>query len=198
MVGNGMYARAATDIGPQTNSSLALSNSKSNYFPISFRFIGGRNGSTQFTLFTTSLAIRKPWIEKIRRQQEEKDKRRLIFEMAQIIGEYSFYDAIRINHFITFSKFNEKKKKPPALLFTFKWMNVYLLSFFLSEKMEVISTSLQRMMESTLVITTIKSTRKKNLTKCYQLAMSRKCRLLNLHRHYLYLLKEFYGNIPSM
>jgi hypothetical protein len=103
-----MQGRASTDLGSYLNTNIIdtgvpTSNNKSNPYPITFQHLG-RNTPTQYTLYATSPAVRKPWFEKIRLQQEQKNKRSPIFEIIPVIQEQTFYSTNTINHFITFSK----------------------------------------------------------------------------------------------
>jgi hypothetical protein len=104
-----MQGRASTDLGPyMSTSSLevgvpSMNHTKPNQYPITFQHLG-RNTPTQYTLYAPSPAVRKPWLEKIRLQQEEKNKRSPIFELIPVIQEKTFYSTTNINHFITFSK----------------------------------------------------------------------------------------------
>ena len=98
----GMQARASTDIGPYLTNSPTINNKVSQY-PLAFQHLG-RSTSTHFTLYASSQATRKPWFEKIRAQQEEKNKKSPIFEIIPAVRQYEFADTNRVNHFITFSK----------------------------------------------------------------------------------------------
>lgn len=115
----GAQVRASTDIGPYlqqqqntssggspTNGSSSSSNnnnSKLNQYPIAFQHLG-RSTSAPYILFAPSHATRKPWFEKIRSQQEAKNKRSPIFEMVSSVLEHQFIVLNKIHHFITFSK----------------------------------------------------------------------------------------------
>lgn len=99
-----MQARASTDLGPYLNNTSAyINNSKPNQYPIAFQHLG-RNTTTHFTLYASSQATRKPWLERIRLQQEEKNKKSPIFEIIPAVREHQFLETNKINHFITFSK----------------------------------------------------------------------------------------------
>lgn len=103
----GMQARASTDIGPYLNTNNTNNitiNNKATPYPISFQHLG-RNAATHFTLYASSHATRKPWFEKIRLQQEEKNKKSPIFEIIPTVPQHEFADTNKVNHFITFSKF---------------------------------------------------------------------------------------------
>lgn len=105
----GMQVRASTDIGPFLNNSannnnpIVNINNKTSQYPISFQHLG-RNSATHFTLYASSQATRKPWLEKIRLQQEEKNKKSPIFEIIPAVTQHTFLDINKVNHFITFSK----------------------------------------------------------------------------------------------
>lgn len=92
-----MHVRASTDLGSYVQQT------KLTHYPITFQHLG-RKASTQYTLFASSQATRKPWLEKIRAQQEEKNKKSPIFELVSSVREHQFFVTNRINHFITFSK----------------------------------------------------------------------------------------------
>lgn len=95
---------ASTDLGPYLNNASAyINNNKPNQYPIAFQHLG-RNSNTHFTLYASSLATRKPWIERVRLQQEEKNKKSPIFEMVTVVREHQFLETNKINDFITFSK----------------------------------------------------------------------------------------------
>ncbi|CEP18798.1 hypothetical protein [Parasitella parasitica] len=100
--------RASTDLGPYTNqisnngSAANGSNCKSNQYPIAFQHLG-RSTSAPYILFAPSLATRKPWIEKVRSQQEEKNNRSPIFEIVSSVLEHQFFILNKIHHFITFN-----------------------------------------------------------------------------------------------
>ncbi|EPB84136.1 hypothetical protein HMPREF1544_09124 [Mucor circinelloides 1006PhL] len=114
----GAQVRASTDIGPYlqqqqntssggspTNGSSSSSNnnnSKLNQYPIAFQHLG-RSTSAPYILFAPSHATRKPWFEKIRSQQEAKNKRSPIFEMVSSVLEHQFIVLNKIHHFITFN-----------------------------------------------------------------------------------------------
>lgn len=103
----GMQVRASTDIGPflnnSANNNVAIHiNNKTNQYPISFQHLG-RNSATHFTLYASSQATRKPWLEKIRLQQEEKNKKSPIFEIIPAVTQHTFLDINKVNHFITFN-----------------------------------------------------------------------------------------------
>ncbi|KAI8642651.1 hypothetical protein BD408DRAFT_386991 [Parasitella parasitica] len=100
--------RASTDLGPYANQNLNNSpaangnSSKPNQYPIAFQHLG-RSTSTPYILFAPSLATRKPWIEKVRIQQEEKNNRSPIFEVVSSVLEHQFLILNKIHHFITFN-----------------------------------------------------------------------------------------------
>ncbi|RCI05119.1 RHO1 GDP-GTP exchange protein 2, partial [Rhizopus stolonifer] len=100
----GTHIRASIDIGSQLNSanSTSINGNKTIHYPIAFQHLG-RNTLKQYILYTTSHATRKPWVEKIREQQEEKNKKSPIFELFPVIPEHTFKESNRINHFITFN-----------------------------------------------------------------------------------------------
>lgn len=114
MAAPGAKARASTDLGPylnqnsSNNSSSANNNNttssnKPNQYPIAFQHLG-RSTSTPYILFAPSPATRKPWLEKIKSQQDEKNKRSPIFEIVSSVLEHQFIVLNKIHHFITFSK----------------------------------------------------------------------------------------------
>jgi hypothetical protein len=95
--------RASTDLGPYLNQQQQQQ--KTNQYPIAFQHLGKSSSTTHFTLFASSQATRKPWLEKIRLQQEEKNKKSPIFEIIPAVRQHEFVETNKINHFITFSKF---------------------------------------------------------------------------------------------
>lgn len=109
----GAQLRASTDIGPYLhqntnngspiNGSNSSSSTKPNQYPIAFQHLG-RSTSAPYILFAPSHATRKPWFEKIRAQQEAKNKRSPVFEMVSSVLEHQFIVLNKIHHFITFSK----------------------------------------------------------------------------------------------
>jgi hypothetical protein len=121
MAAPGAKARASTDLGPylnqnSSNNSFSANNnnptttttsnsnsSKPNQYPIAFQHLG-RSTSTPYILFAPSPATRKPWLEKIKSQQDEKNKRSPIFELVSSVLEHQFIVLNKIYHFITFSK----------------------------------------------------------------------------------------------
>lgn len=110
-----MQGRASTDLGPylSTNTidgSVPNNSNKPNQYPITFQHLG-RSTPTQYILYAASPAIRKSWLEKIRLQQEEKNKRNPIFEIIPVIQDQMFDSTNNINHFITFSKYIFIKEK---------------------------------------------------------------------------------------
>ncbi|KAI9480525.1 MAG: hypothetical protein EXX96DRAFT_501510 [Benjaminiella poitrasii] len=93
--------RASTDIHA---SYLQQTGHKDQYYPITFQYIGrsGHNKAiNEHTLYATSAATRKPWLEKIRTEQDKKYKRIPIFESMTVVD--TFLDTNKINHFITFN-----------------------------------------------------------------------------------------------
>ncbi|GAA5799436.1 hypothetical protein HPULCUR_004851 [Helicostylum pulchrum] len=98
----GMQGRSSTDLGPYTTSA-SVPNTKLNQHPIAFQHLGRNSTTTHFTLYASSPATRKPWLEKIRLQQEEKNKKSPIFEIIPAVREHEFIDTNKINHFITFN-----------------------------------------------------------------------------------------------
>ncbi|KAK4511309.1 uncharacterized protein ATC70_012524 [Mucor velutinosus] len=110
----GAQMRASTDLGPYLhhntstgsstngNSSNSSNSTKPNSYPIAFQHLG-RSTSAPYILFAPSHATRKPWFEKIRSQQEAKNKRSPIFEMVSSVLEHQFIVLNRIHHFITFN-----------------------------------------------------------------------------------------------
>ncbi len=100
----GMQGRASTDIGPYLNNNSITINNKATQYPIAFQHLG-RSSSTHFTLYASSHATRKPWFERIKLQQEEKNKKSPIFEIIPTVPHHEFVDTNKVNHFITFSKF---------------------------------------------------------------------------------------------
>ena len=120
MAAPGAKARASTDLGPYLNQNSSNNNSsannnnpttttsnsnssKPNQYPIAFQHLG-RSTSTPYILFAPSPATRKPWLEKIKSQQDEKNKRSPIFELVSSVLEHQFIVLNKIHHFITFSK----------------------------------------------------------------------------------------------
>ncbi|OAD05857.1 hypothetical protein MUCCIDRAFT_138902 [Mucor lusitanicus CBS 277.49] len=108
----GAQLRASTDIGPYLhqntnngspiNGSNSSSSTKPNQYPIAFQHLG-RSTSAPYILFAPSHATRKPWFEKIRAQQEAKNKRSPVFEMVSSVLEHQFIVLNKIHHFITFN-----------------------------------------------------------------------------------------------
>ncbi|KAG2191911.1 hypothetical protein INT46_006793 [Mucor plumbeus] len=119
MAAPGAKARASTDLGPYLNQNSSNNNSsannnnpttttsnsnssKPNQYPIAFQHLG-RSTSTPYILFAPSPATRKPWLEKIKSQQDEKNKRSPIFELVSSVLEHQFIVLNKIHHFITFN-----------------------------------------------------------------------------------------------
>lgn len=74
-------------------------------FPIVFDYLGRRSHTDILILYATSDATRKPWVDKIIKQQKERQKRnRPMFELVSAVEPGHFGLSIRINHIITFSK----------------------------------------------------------------------------------------------
>ncbi|KAG2200207.1 hypothetical protein INT47_009845, partial [Mucor saturninus] len=90
----GMQGRTSTDLAPYYNTKPQ--------YAIAFKHLG-RNSATQFTLFASSVATRKPWIEKIRLQQEEKNNKSPVFEIVPAVCQHQISEFNKINHFITFN-----------------------------------------------------------------------------------------------
>lgn len=116
MAAPGAKARASTDLGPYLNQNSSNNNfsannnntsssnsSKPNQYPIAFQHLG-RSTSAPYILFAPSPATRKPWLEKIKSQQDEKNQRSPIFEIVSSVLEHQFIVLNKIHHFITFSK----------------------------------------------------------------------------------------------
>lgn len=91
-----MQGRTSTDLAPYYNTKPQ--------YAIAFKHLG-RNSATQYTLYASSVATRKPWIEKIRLQQEEKNNKSPVFEIVPAVCQHQISEYNKINHFITFSKF---------------------------------------------------------------------------------------------
>ncbi|KAI7906587.1 uncharacterized protein BX663DRAFT_497013 [Cokeromyces recurvatus] len=86
----------STDIRPY----LQQNTTKNQQYPITFQHLG-RKTFTEYTLYATSAATRKLWLEKIQDEQEKKTNRSPIFELTPVI--HAFNSLNKINHFITFN-----------------------------------------------------------------------------------------------
>lgn len=84
-------------------ASTAANASSKNGIPIVFRHLGRKHGE-YFTLYTPSLATRRPWFETVRDLQEERTRRFSIFYTSPAISRQEFYIDCKINHMSTFSK----------------------------------------------------------------------------------------------
>ncbi|KAL0095975.1 hypothetical protein J3Q64DRAFT_1705606 [Phycomyces blakesleeanus] len=71
-------------------------------YPIIFHHLGNK-GTGSFTLYASSMATRKPWIEKILKQQLEKNQVHPVVEVVPAIPEREFYVDVKINHMVTFN-----------------------------------------------------------------------------------------------
>ncbi|KAI8337469.1 hypothetical protein BC941DRAFT_425346 [Chlamydoabsidia padenii] len=73
-------------------------------YPIVFDYLGRRSDNDILILYATSDATRKPWVEKIIKQQKERNKRnKPMFELVTAVEPGNFGLSIRINHIITFN-----------------------------------------------------------------------------------------------
>jgi hypothetical protein len=80
-------------------------------YPIVFDYLGRHSHSDILILYATSNATRKPWVEKIMKQQSERRQRsKPKFDIVSAVEPGHFDLSIRINHMITFSKLCIKKK----------------------------------------------------------------------------------------
>ncbi|KAG1141973.1 hypothetical protein G6F37_006144 [Rhizopus arrhizus] len=94
--GAGIHVRASTDLNSYLNSS-----NEDSCYPISFQHLG--RDSIQLTLFASSAAVRKTWIDKIKAHQEDMNKKKPIFKTVPVFKEHAFQESNKINHFITFN-----------------------------------------------------------------------------------------------
>ena len=102
--GSGMHVRASTDIAAYMNAqaNTEMDEENNSCYPLTIQHLG--RPSLHITLFATSPAIRKSWIDKIKSQQEELSKKKPIF------NGHEFLEVNKINHFITFSKLIKKRE----------------------------------------------------------------------------------------
>ncbi|KAI9033768.1 CNH domain-containing protein [Phycomyces nitens] len=82
------------------SSEMATSNMPHNH-TLNSGLIPPSTGS--FTLYASSMATRKPWIEKILKQQHEKNQVHPVVEVVPAIPEREFYVDVKINHMVTFN-----------------------------------------------------------------------------------------------
>ncbi|KAI8340675.1 hypothetical protein BC941DRAFT_417893 [Chlamydoabsidia padenii] len=77
---------------------------RKNGYPIVFDYLGRHSHGDPLILYATSDAIRKPWIDKIIKQQMERQQRnKPIFETLPAVEPGHFGLTSRINHIITFN-----------------------------------------------------------------------------------------------
>ncbi|CAO3684803.1 unnamed protein product [Umbelopsis ramanniana] len=96
---NMTYTATSRPLAGDLNGSNGWVGSKGGY-PISFHHLG-RKGSGHFTLYAATLAARRPWIDKIEKQQRALTKNRQIFELVTICDRL-FSLTNRVNHTISF------------------------------------------------------------------------------------------------
>ncbi|KAI8098883.1 uncharacterized protein BX664DRAFT_254586 [Halteromyces radiatus] len=73
-------------------------------YPIVFDYLGRRSDTDVLILYATSDATRKPWVDKITKQQEDRQQRnKPVFELVSAVEPGHFDLSIRINHIITFN-----------------------------------------------------------------------------------------------
>ncbi|KAI7868800.1 hypothetical protein BDF14DRAFT_1880777 [Spinellus fusiger] len=99
--------RMSTDsatLGIPTSQSVSsgLIAPKKTGYPIVFHHISQKL-TESFILYASSMATRKPWIEKIHKQQMDKTQRNPVVELVSSIREREFYVDTKINHMITFN-----------------------------------------------------------------------------------------------
>ncbi|CAO3681691.1 unnamed protein product [Rhizopus microsporus] len=101
--GSGMHVRASTDIAAYMNAqaNTEMDEENNSCYPLTIQHLG--RPSLHITLFATSPAIRKSWIDKIKSQQEELSKKKPIFETVPVFNGHEFLEVNKINHFITFN-----------------------------------------------------------------------------------------------
>ncbi|KAI9282533.1 hypothetical protein BY458DRAFT_428538 [Sporodiniella umbellata] len=91
--GAGIHVRASTDLSAYL--------SEDSCYPLTFKHLG--RSELQFTLYASSAAVRKAWIEKIKRHQEEYHQKKQIFEPISVFPKQEFLESNRLYHFITFN-----------------------------------------------------------------------------------------------
>lgn len=96
---NMTYTATSRPLAGDLNGTNGWVGSKGGY-PISFHHLG-RKGSGHFTLYAATLAARRPWIDKIEKQQRALTKNRQIFELVTICDRL-FSLTNRVNHTISF------------------------------------------------------------------------------------------------
>lgn len=106
--GSGMHVRASTDIAAYMNAqaNTEMDEENNSCYPLTIQHLG--RPSLHITLFATSPAIRKSWMDKIKSQQEELNKKKPVFETVPVFNGHEFLEINKINHFITFSKLIKK------------------------------------------------------------------------------------------
>lgn len=89
-----------------TSTTILHDRDRKNGYPIVFEYLGRRSHGDLLVLHATSDAIRKPWIDKIIKQQLERQQRnKPIFETAPAVEAGHFGPNAQINHIVTFSKY---------------------------------------------------------------------------------------------
>jgi hypothetical protein len=89
-----------------TSTTILHDRDRKNGYPIVFEYLGRRSHGDLLVLYATSDAIRKPWIDKIIKQQLERQRRnKPIFETTPAVEVGHFGPNAQVNHIVTFSKY---------------------------------------------------------------------------------------------
>ncbi|ORX58117.1 hypothetical protein DM01DRAFT_1219091 [Hesseltinella vesiculosa] len=97
---------AISDSAPSEYASPNLSMDRKPGYPVVFDYLGRRCKNNFLVLYASSEATRRPWIEKVIKQQQERlQNTQPIFRVLPAVGPgHSLFCSQGINHLITFNK----------------------------------------------------------------------------------------------